>query len=283
MKRSNGATYSRRALLLGWLPWPAAASTAGAGRGLRHYTATATVTFLGVTLVTRKGAGSGFARVEESGGRTLLEFGAGSHPERCAGVNRLGYIREIEEATASEGRRRRISGFMTSSGEQSLREARRALEGGHPALAYTMLESAGDSAGSESRVASVACSAALSWPGWQAVERELAEAWKAAPKRTARLEGEMPGFLSAVRHAMLRGRSGRAIYAHFDKTYTLDWRVRPLAGGMSELDGRIGGGGKAKFRLWYETSRPGDPPSAFECQPRAFLRLLFESVTEEKV
>jgi hypothetical protein len=279
MRLRDGQTYSRRGLLMALLPWPAAAE---ASRGIRHYTATATVTFLGVTLVTRKGAGSGFARAEESGGTTVLEFGAGSHPERCAGINRLGYIREVVETTATGGRRRRMFGFMTSSREESLQEARRALGGRQPAHAYTMLESAGDAAGIESRVASVACSAALSWPRWQEVESELMEAWKPAPKRTARIEGEKPGFLSVVRHAMRRGGSGREPYAHYDKTYTLEWRTRPLAGGMSELEGRISGGGKAKFRLWYDPSRPCDPPWEFEFQPRAFLRLLFESVTEEK-
>ncbi len=73
---------------------PAGLAGATASR-IGYYTATATVTFLGISLVTREAAASGFARAEALDGTTILEFGAGSHHERCAGLNRLGDIREL--------------------------------------------------------------------------------------------------------------------------------------------------------------------------------------------
>jgi hypothetical protein len=280
MKHSQARTFSRRALLMTLLPGVAPAAGNQPLSGVRFYTATATVTFLGITLVTRKSAASGFARVGQAGGATILEFGAGSHPERCAGVNRLGYIRETVGGVESGGTRRRTFGFMTSSKEESFQQARKALGDARAEQSYTVLDSVGDSAGCESRVGAVPCSSSLRWPDWQAVESELMKQWPAAPKRLARLEGERSGFLAVVRGAMLQGGRGKAAYVHNDKSYTLDWSIRHDAAGRHELEGRISGGGKARFRLWFDESQPGAPPVAFEYQPRSFLRLLFEEAPE---
>jgi hypothetical protein len=230
-------------------------------------------------LVTRHGAAGGFARAVELNGETVIEFGAGSHPERCAGVNRMGYIRETVAGSAP---RRRTFGFMTVSREDSFQQARKALDHAGPEQPFVILDSTGDLNGCESRVASVSCASSLRWPDWRAVESELMKRWPAAEKRVSRTQGFMPGFLSAVRTAMMRGGRGTLAYLHNDKNYTLDWSTLRNPAGTAELHGRISGHGKARFKVWFDPARPGAPPLAFEYQPRSFLRVRFDAVTGEQ-
>jgi len=271
----------RRALLLSaLLPRLAAQpSTPSSELEARNYTATAVVGFLGITLVTRHGAAGGFARAVEHDGETVIEFGAGSLPERCAGVNRMGYIRETVAGVAP---RRRTFGFMTVSREESLQQARNALHRSGSEQPFIILDSTADSNGCESRVASVNCASSLRWPEWQAVESEIMKRWPAAEKRISRTQGFMPGFLSAVRAAMMRGGKGSLAYIHNDKRYNLDWSTAGGSSTTAELQGRISGQGKARFKVWFDPSRPGAPPLAFEYQPRSFLRVRFDAVTGEQ-
>lgn len=106
--------------------------------------------------------------------------------------------------------------------------------------------------------------------------------WPSAPKRVTRLPGAMPGFLSAVRTAMMQGGSGSLAYAHNDKQYALNWTVARARHGIAELDGRISGHGKARFKVWFDPSEPGAPPLAFEYQPKSYLRVRFDAVTGEQ-
>lgn len=272
---------SRRALLLSTLlqRLPAQPRPPASELEARNYTATAVVCFLGINLVTRHGAAGGFARAVEHGGETVIEFGAGSLPERCAGINRMGYIREI---VAGPAPRRRTFGFMTVSREESLQQARKALNQAGPEQPFVILDSTADLNGCESRVASVTCASSLRWPDWRAVESELLKRWPAAEKRISRTHGFMPGFLSAVRTAMMRGGQGSLAYIHNDKNYNLDWSTSLNSTGAAELQGRISGHGKARFKVWFDPSHPGAPPLAFEYQPRSFLRVRFDAVTGEQ-
>lgn len=246
---------------------------------IRNYTATAVVGFLGITLVTRHRAAGGFARVVEQDGETVIEFGAGSFPERCAGINRMGYIRE---SIADHGLRRRTFGFMTVSREESLQQARKALQKTGPEQPFVILDSTGDASGCESRVASLTCASSLRWPEWRRVESEIMKRWPAAEKRVSRTRGVMPGFLSVVREAMKRGGLGSLAYLHNDQRYNLEWSTQPGQDGAAELQGRISGHGRARFRVWFDPAQPGAPPLAFEYQPRSFLRVRFDAVTGDQ-
>jgi hypothetical protein len=281
MKGQQTATMSRRALILtAFAPrLPAQPQSPVSLEGIRKYTATAIVSFLGINLVTRHGAASGFARVDERDGETRIEFGAGSIPERCAGINRMGYIREV---VSPHGPSRRTFGFMTVSREESFSEARQALYNRAPLQPFVVLDSSGDASASESRVASLHCPSSLRWPDWPSVEAEILRLWPGAPKRVSRLDGFLPGFLSAVRHAMRQGEHGSILYTHNDKCFTLAWSATPAPSGTVELQGSISGAGKARFKVWFEAGHPDSPPLAFEYQPRAYLKVRFDAVTGEQ-
>ena len=97
----------------------------------RRYQATAYITLLSVTIFSRSGVGFGFAGTDEksSGGQQnfSLRFLSGSTPERAHGLNRFGFIQE----NVAQANRATISadyfGLMTANGEESLSDAKAAL------------------------------------------------------------------------------------------------------------------------------------------------------------
>ena len=98
----------------------------------RHYRVNITVTALGIPFFRRSEVGGGYASVETGSGAgavgTALQFAAGSWPERSAGLNRFGMFREALVERALGDHERAFAGFITSSKEESLGEARSALK-----------------------------------------------------------------------------------------------------------------------------------------------------------
>lgn len=137
------------------LAWIAIARLKGAGRlseshpvsvcqDVRsNYVARATVTLFGVAVFSRSGVGQGYARYRESllgEGRSVdIEFGAGSFPEKAHAVNKMGFIREsVIETTGGERVECAYFGFMTTSHETTLDDARKSILPSGETLTYSV-------------------------------------------------------------------------------------------------------------------------------------------------
>ena len=94
---------------------------------------------LSVPLLRKSGVGGGAASWSEENGLRWLEFRGYSLPERAAGLNRVGLIRELSR---QEGERSEsiYFGLMTSSPEESIGEAREALRRRDPRVTCSAIE-----------------------------------------------------------------------------------------------------------------------------------------------
>jgi hypothetical protein len=98
----------------------------------RWYTASAYVSFLSVPIFSRSGVGFGFASADEhrqgEEQRVTLEFLGGSTPECAHGLNRFGFVEENVGEIGHETVEAHYFGLMTAGGEESLADAKAALE-----------------------------------------------------------------------------------------------------------------------------------------------------------
>lgn len=273
---------------------PAAVAGTAWAAGIDHtaqYRARATVLVLSVPLLHRDNVGSGYLRVaesEEGGKRRLrLEFGAGSLPERAAGLNRLGVFEETVVTAGEQVESARYFGYMTASNEKDLSQARSALQQGG-SNAFTAIRGTIEGRQVSNRLLRLGD---LPVAGW--AEREkLTEQIRARladestsdghSRMTSRDEPCSP-FLYAVNCAM---RSSAETCA---KSFVHNGAIHRLRtvrkgvdkAGVTEMEGRIeneGGKELSAFRLWYEGAHVERGPLRFEFRPRSFLRLTFERV-----
>lgn len=120
---------------------------------------------LSVPILVRDNFGGGYLRMaekKEQGKRRLsLEFGAGSDPERAAWLNRLGVFEESIVSVGEQLESALYFGFMTTSTEKEVGEARTALDG-KAATAFTASGSGPTSApGSPTKPAPRSCAPPL--------------------------------------------------------------------------------------------------------------------------
>jgi hypothetical protein len=305
--------HSRRGftgLILGWLAgaWRAggglaaaaldAPSTGGAGNSptrlqSRRYRADAAILFLGVAIYRRAGVGGGEAslQVTDDGGasRMTLFFAAGSDPKRAHGLNRLGWIREVVAASGSNPTQADYFGVLTSSPEESLEHARKAIDGpaskqslysavngvhtvGRSRSAVAHFEFPSDAVWSDPRLIAAAQSAFRAGANW----RETS--WPASPPCAP------PTFLFELAR-LLKQRAGQAAgrYVYNEQEYTLELEMEPGAAGTRAplpVRGRLRNlrtGHPTEFRLWIEASGDSIVPVRIDFQPRSFLRLTFEA------
>lgn len=280
---------------LGWLPHYAAfASTPpdlvrGALAGLqrtgqfaRHYRVDATVTAIGIPIFRREGVGGGYAAVEtgiagEANG-VALQFAAGSWPDRSAGLNHFGVLREAVVSRAGSTDLA-FAGFVTSTKEESLSDARKALkeseDGAFVTLAWGATQSGRVWAKTQNRQVPLKCD-------WTEAEATLADLMREAAANTSR---ERPAlgiapFLAVMRRAGLsREKKFTSAFLHNGKLYRLETK-RDESGA---LDGTlIGDDGKkrAEFRTWYDAGDATGLPKRIEYKAKPYLRLTFEEVRE---
>jgi hypothetical protein len=94
----------------------------------RHYDACAHVTVFGIPVFSRCGVGGGFASIARDPDQSVvLQFVSGSSPDRAHGLNRMCLIQEVVREQDA-GVQSSYFGFMTSSGEESISQAKTALE-----------------------------------------------------------------------------------------------------------------------------------------------------------
>ena len=266
----------------------------------RRYRADAQVLLFGLTLLRREGVGGGSVlwRENEAGSATrLLEFNGFSTPARAAGLNRLGFIREMARIPGSESPECDYFGLMTASPEESAEEARRSLDSGAREQVYTAIEGRIAPGETETAIAHFTAPAALSGENREElVERARRALASVAEVRTAGPAIETGhSFLQELAGLLMRpdGNEGRFIYSgrpyrlhlirSVDGKATAYFRDRRLIARPVEVvrvAGRLrreAGGKETEFRLWIPSGAERPLPLRIEYQAKSYLRLVFEA------
>ena len=138
-----GGAFSAAAAPSGRLTWD---HVGGEQQTLEfRYRADAQISVLSVPLLHRAGAGGGsviWREAAEPGGSLVrfLEFNGFSLPAQAAGLNRLGFIREMSRLEGPHSTESIYFGLMTSSPEESADQARRTLHSTAKEQQYTAID-----------------------------------------------------------------------------------------------------------------------------------------------
>jgi hypothetical protein len=278
-------------------------------RYVRTYAAAAYVSFLSVTIFSRTGVGFGTASAEEEvspAERVLnLQFLSGSIPSRAHGLNRFGFIQEIIHEREHKFAQADYFGLITASGEESLAQAKAALDttagdktqfvaaqatidplSARYAVRHMSLPSSYRGSNAEQLLSEVRASFLLPEAG--------------QPDHQQALHGHAMGtFLYSVRQAMLSAGpvsdahflyNGKTFNLHAEKRHDQKTGVELLrakvavdSSSVTELDGKITNqqtGELTTFRLWFDNAAPDLLPLRFEFHPKSFLKLVFTAVPQ---
>lgn len=281
-----------------WAPKPGQKQSA-------KYRCDAAVTFLGINIFSRSGVGTADIKIDDSvaaqDARTVaLWFAAGSAPDRARGLNRLGYIHEVVVERGSTVVESAYFGFMTSSTEESLDQAKAALGGtGKDAIPYTAVEGSAAGANCAYRLYQMKLPGSYNFAKYEDVIRQvkglLARNEIEPSKEETAASETARTFLYAVRGAM-RSQQQRIStpFLYNGKRYKLDVeksadgkmgqqfakrKVTADASRVVKLNGTIqnlANGSKTPFKLWCEPGR--ELPLRFEYKAKSYLNLAFEYV-----
>ena len=266
----------------------------------RRYRADAQVLLFGITLLRREDVGGGsvlWREYEAGGAARLLEFNGYSTPARAAGLNRVGFIREMARVAGSEMPECSYFGLMTASPEESAEEARKSLHSGAKEQAYTAIEARLAPGETKTAISHFMAPAALSGANREElVERARRSLAAVAEVRTAGSTSETGhSFLQELARLVMRpdGKEGRFIYSgrpyrlrltrSMDGKATAYFRERRLIAKPAEVirfDGRLrreAGGKETEFRLWIPSGAERPLPLRIEYQAKSYLRLVFEA------
>ena len=266
----------------------------------RRYRADAQVLLFGLTLLRREDVGGGsvlWREYEAGGAARLLEFNGFSTPARAAGLNRLGFIREMARISGSEMPECSYFGLITASPEESAEEARKSLHSGAREQVYTAIEARLAPGETETAIAHFTAPAALSGANREdLVERARRALAAVAEVRTTGSASETGhSFLQELAALVMRpdAKEGRYIYAgrpyrlhltrSVDGKATAYFRERRLIAKPAEVvrfDGRVrreAGGKETEFRLWIPSQAERPLPLRIEYQAKSYLRLVFEA------
>ena len=265
----------------------------------RLYRADAQVLLLGIPVLRREGVGGGSVRwceFETGGTVRLLEFSGYSLPEHAAGLNRVGFIREMSRSPGAESAECLYFGLMTASPEESPEEARKALHTAAREQLYTAIEGRVSKAGAETEIVHFLAPATIT--GGHSAElvthaREALQLGARTATQDATGAGLQP-FLQTLAELLPHpdGRAGRYTYAGHsyrlqltrakDAKATEYFRTRKLirdAVTVVRVSGRLrreSGGKETEFRLWLPDVGEKPMPLRIEYQAKSYLRLIFE-------
>ena len=260
--------------LLPALPLPTAlAMEAGSGSGEVSYRVDATVLFCGVPLLTRSGVGDGFAAVRARGKSHSIRFGAGSWPERAAGLNRFGLIREEIELRADGSEAIEFRGIVTANKEESFQDARSALHS-QASTSLTAVYGAIKDGVVTSALRRFPAPDGCQWLDPGAVERTLDSAQSTEFAERQAGKGQIT-FLEAMRKAGQHEGSTTLEFVHLARPYVLETRRQgtKLDGVIRNSSGKV----TAEFRTWYDPQTTHGIPIRIEYKAKSYLRLTFNA------
>ncbi len=308
-------TWSRRGLLKllkplllarAWAPL-AANLGGGAAAARRYYRADAVIMLFSVPIFSKAGVGSGFAFSEDIDGAgpraRRVGFGGGSWPDTAHGLNRLGYIEETVVEAAGQLAESRYFGFMSTSQEERLDEARNALKPGQESALFSAIRGESRPGSFSARFTRFVTKDAVSWRMWKIVA-SAAERSFDGECVSSRDERGTPGasdkILTTLLYALLRVRESNLqpsntvfIYGGVQRSLETVSSPDPKLGEKLRQRGlvtradsvvhmvgttrNLQTGARTRFSVWWDHDSQSVLPVRIELEPRSFLRLAFEA------
>ena len=282
------------------LNWGAAP---GPGEGHeRRYRATAQILVLSLPLVRWSNVGGGSAVWRDAGSPDdgllrFLEFTGFSNPEHAAGLNRLGFIREMSRLKPGTAAECLYFGLMTASPEETAEEARQSLHPKSKEAAYTAIDGHLDGAGMETVIAHFTAPANWSVANRNDLVQLARTALAATPSRTPEgdARGEIRPFLVTLADALRQAAPAQARFVYGGRFYRLSLQRSPdpkttgsfrqrglldVGKQLVRVSGKLrreSGGKETDFRLWVEDGAAQPLPLRIEYQARSYLRLIFDA------
>ncbi len=276
----------------------------------RNYNATAVVSVFGIRIFSRNGVGGGRAHLDESGAAAKrhvhLEFVAGSQPERAHGLNRMGYIEESVEEFNAQLQNAAYFGFITANSEESLAQAKAALNNNDKKEAqvpYTAARGEVSQTSARYNVCHLLMPSSLRWTAALAASKEIRTNFKTAGQdKSLTLDQPLDTFLYAVVSAIRSdAKNGQVKFLHNGKLFQLitEKRDDPKTGihfieaglasssqQIQQLSGiilNLSTNSKTSFHLWFNHQDANPLPLRFEFDPKSYLKLSFEALPVAKL
>ncbi|MBV8552272.1 MAG: hypothetical protein JOY54_13300 [Acidobacteriaceae bacterium] len=269
----------------------------------RSYNATAYISIFSVPIFSRSGVGSGSATAESEnlGDERLLNlrFMAGSDPQRAHGLNRLGLIEESVRERGHSVLHADYFGLMTSSGEESLEQAKTALNADSEAMvSYVATRASLNGISSQYTLGYFRLSSQYKLSNIEQLIEQVQSEFSSPVGHTVHKKSDQHAstFLYSLTEAMQSGQSSLDQQFLYNGTiFTLHTEKRPdrkaaeefrkagltdTAGEVQQLSGKIRNektGSETIFRLWFDASSANLLPLRFEFRPKAYLKLVFEA------
>ena len=293
--------FSAKAAPPGGLSWSDDKPSAPAME--RRYRGDAQILLFSLPLLHKSGVGGGSAVWRESddgsGGRLrLLEFNGYSLPARAAGLNRLGFIRELCRVAGGRSVESIYFGLMTSSPEESAEQGRRALHTRIKEQAYSTIDGRVQSGQSEATLAHFMAPASITALDRTELVNRARRALDAQGKLPAGPAGTAEGahsFLAAVSELLLHPERRESAYVYSGNLYSLrvertrdpktasyfaGRKVIGKTASVTRVSGRLRrrpNGEDVEFRVWVEDGAERPLPLRIEYQAKSYLRLVFEA------
>ena len=264
----------------------------------RNYRADAQVVLLSVPVLRRSGVGGGSASWSENAGVRLLDFNGYSLPEHAAGLNRLGFIRELSRL-GGDGIESLYFGLMTASPEESAAEARKALHSTAQSQLYSAIEGSIEGGDVATTIAHFTAPVRLSANQRDELLTMGRQALSTAPRKLPEFDPRTTSeqtFLQALANMLRNPSCAQTRYIYSGRLYRLWLQRSPDARatadsrqrGLVPQDAKViraagklrreSGGKETGFQLWFEEGASRPLPLRIEFQPRSYLRLMFETV-----
>jgi len=268
----------------------------------RRYRADAQVLVFSIPILRRSGVGGGSVVWREwsdpAGLNRLLEFTGYSNPDRAAGLNRLGMIRETSCREDDAIREAIYFGVMTASPEESAEDAHKALHSTATEAAYIAIHGRIAGGQVETAIAHFMGPARLSPERRNELFARAEKALATAPNKPPEfhLNGALPApFLHALAEALRAPKREQSQYIYSGRLYRLWMRhaLDPHAAAyfrerrivlpgarVLRVNGKVrreAGGKETEFRVWIEEGAAQPVPLRIDFQPKSYLRLVFEA------
>lgn len=282
----------------------------GDGASRRYFRADAVIMLFSIPIFSKAGVGSGFAFVEDmegSGSRTRrLGFGGGSWPDKASGLNRLGYIHETVVESSGSLAQSNYFGFMSTSQEERLEEARAALNASQQESIFSAVRGETRPGTYSARFTRFLSRDAVSWRFWHKVAYAAEKSFDGAclsnrEERGASGNPEM--VLPTLLYSLLRVRESgftplRTTFIYGGVQRSLETSAAPdaktgeklrqrgivaNAKSVVHMTGTIRNmklGTKTHFSVWWDRDSASMLPVRIELEPKSFLRLAFEADRE---
>jgi len=277
----------------------------------RRYQATAYISLLSVTIFSRSNVGFGYAKADEEvfphRRNISLQFVSGSLPERAHGLNRFGFIQENIRERDRICAEADYFGLITASGEESLSQAKAALDAKSEKTAFVAAQASINPETARYSIRHLDLSSSYRGANAEQLLGQVRDSFHHAEEGQSEHRQELHGsamgtFLYSVREAMMSPANKletRFIYngkmfsmlseKREDHKAGLELRNAGLIDNPSSvliLTGAIRNektNEVTNFRLWFDRTSPDLLPLRFEFRPKSYLRLVFQAVADSSM